>query len=97
VDDEVAAWLRVQAEADIWRAEKAAGVFMDSPRTEAARAESVLAVLDEHEAAAALAEAEAAGLRGVLARACLGTLGRTVLLLAYGYRYREGWREGWKP
>lgn len=69
-----------------------AGVFTDHPRTEAARAESVLAVLDLYEKAVG-AEASDLLLRDLSAL----TLRRVVRLLAWGYRHREGWKQEWKP
>lgn len=66
------------------------------PRTEAARAESVLAVLDLY--AATLTADGSAGPGGRLViDGRLSALHRTVRLLAYGYRYREGWQKTWKP
>jgi len=108
VEDEIAAWLRAQAEADAWRAEKAAGVFMDSPRTGAARAESVLAVLDDYAATLAVKEVIEAKLRagedpgtnaGYLeALRELAVYRSVTRRLAYGYRHREGYKpEEWKP
>lgn len=127
MDDEIAAWLRAQAEADLARAQAATpgewaaldgGVMSiedetqwpvsitqsrrdradrvhiaaHDPRTEVARAESVLAVLDAYETGRKLAEAaweqDGDWVRG---------LRRAVRLLAYGYRHREGYEEGWKP
>jgi hypothetical protein len=135
-EDEIAAWLRAQAEADLEAAQKATpgpwefegdvpdvgdlysahdenlrtvartrdrqvanGQHMErhDPLTEKARAESVLAVLDEH---ARLNDS-------IWCRTCdpAGESGdsaawypcRTVRLLACGYRHREGFKEAWKP
>jgi hypothetical protein len=100
---EIAAWLRVQAEADLWRAERAAGVFMDNPRTEAARAESVIAVLDDRERTAAIAspaecpQGEIAGRDYLDALRELAVLDRVVRLLAAGYDSRDGYKEEWRP
>jgi hypothetical protein len=102
VEDEIAAWLRTQAEADPWRAGRPSGVFVDDLRTEAARAESVLAVLVEYEGAAGFdLEAGVSEGRDYDERerddAVKDALGHVVRLLAYGYRRREGWKEAWKP
>jgi hypothetical protein len=111
VDDEIAAWLRAQAEADLWRAGRAAGVFIDDPRTEIARAESLLAVLGAYEGATWRLAAEQSdfgdwvrGSAPVVRPDFAGPnpklipgLARAIRLLAYGYRSREGWQDGWKP
>ena len=143
MEDECAAWLRAQAEADIkaageatpgpWefegddptddelftthedsrrarfgdtvayvrgRSHVANGRHMErhDPRDAAARAESVLSVLDEYEAKWKLA-VEAwerdEGAHALYDQA--RTLKRTVRKLAYGYRFREGYEEAWKP
>jgi hypothetical protein len=141
-EDEIAAWLRGQAEADIRAAAAAtsgpwefegddptddelftvcedgpAARFGDTvawvrggnrnvangqhmerhdPLTETARAESVLAVLGAYETAWSLAEKswdreESDQPLYDQARA----LRRAVRLLAYGYRYRDGYKEEW--
>ena len=100
MEDEIAAWLREQAEADLRRAEKTAGVFMDNPRTGAARAESVLAVLDDYAATLAVKERCEAKLRagGELppdsdyldALPELSVYESVARELAYGYRHRGG-------
>ena len=71
------------------------------PPTETARAESVLAVLDDRERTAAIAspaecpQGEIAGRDYLDALRELAVLDRVVRLLAYGYRRREGWKEAW--
>lgn len=95
-----ASWRSVDV-AKVRRAQaEAAHVKIHEPAGEVARAESVLAVLDDYETAWKLAEAaweqedEAAHSLGDQAR----TLKRTVRRLAYGYRHREGYKEAeWKP
>ena len=91
-------------------------VIAHDPRTEIARAESVLAILDEHYILArddrngAYEEFSVvpAGLtdhgcgcvtchyQGFGAVQAYGTC-RTVRLLAWGYRHREGWEPEWAP
>jgi hypothetical protein len=76
-----------------------------------ARAESVLAVLDAYEGAVRRYEAEQSdfgdwvrGSAPVIRPDFAGPdpklipgLAMAVRLLAYGYRSREGWQDGWKP
>ena len=96
-DDEIAVWLRQQAEADVARAQMA-GVFVSDPRTEGARAESVLAVLAEYESAWRDAgKYEDLGVTDRSLNNRAKAFKRVVRLLAFGYRYREGWQEEWKP
>lgn len=128
MEDEIAAWLRAQAEADIkaagvatdgpweidgsairgaarsysggkprdvlvvkhtWRQE-AEHVIRHDPRTEAARAESVLAVLRLYDVAVTVAEAKAGPAKSA------EVLRLVVRDLAAGYRFREGFKEEWK-
>ena len=86
-------------------------IVRHDPLTEAARAESVLAVLDLYEQTVAAVERSplpgslCGGLQprqaGVSARDYLdarrglAALGPVVRLLAAGYRRREGWKESW--
>jgi hypothetical protein len=84
-------------------------VRLHDPRTEAARAQSALAVLDELAAArarkaaedadfAAWASGESTGPRPGFegpSPALIPGLERTVRLLASGYRHRDGYREAW--
>lgn len=80
-------------------------VIRHDPRTEAARAESVLAVLDDYVATLAVKEGTEAKLRageepgpnaGYLdALRELAIYGSVVRLLAAGYRHREGYKESW--
>lgn len=108
VEDEVAAWLRAQAEADIKAAGDGKAYYCEyclelhavpvKAQDEAARAESVVAVLDDFEATWKLAEAaweHEAGVHSLYDQA--RTLKRTVRKLAYGYRFREGYEEAWRP
>jgi hypothetical protein len=136
VSSEIAAWLRVQAQADIkaakaatpgpwansepgpWIDASSAGIIVQTrvgedaahiarhdPLTEEAQAESVLAILDEHE------EIGRNSRGGPICNVCVN-IGiesandaefyatypcRTVRLLAYGYRYRPGYVQEWKP
>lgn len=139
--DEIAAWLRSQAEADIEAAGKATPgpwapeeplltdvvtsallgrvadcsvgtgyraqslpdarhIARHDPLTEKARAESVLAVIDDYEAADGfdLEEGVHDG-RDYDERerdeAVAGALDGVIRLLAAGYRFREGWKESW--
>ena len=69
------------------------------PRTEIARAESVLAVVAEYERhASAFGASVKAGrtVQGSIGvRLTVRTSGHDVRLLAFGYRRREGWRPEW--
>jgi hypothetical protein len=69
------------------------------PLTEAARAESVLAVVREYEAAALIFDAnrERPGGAGHSVFGLVRGLQRVMRLLALGYRYREGYRQEWAP
>jgi hypothetical protein len=135
--EEIAAWLRKQAEEDKAAAERATDgpwsidgmtvrgttraysgaregevlviahtwpqesghITRHDPRTEGARAESVLAVLGEYDAAVAVINAGLASGMGVGpgGTATAKALRRTVGLLARGYRFRPGYDERWKP
>ena len=73
------------------------------PLTETARAESVLAVLDDYDRTAVIAnppecpQGETAGRDYLDALRELAALDHVVRLLAYGYRHREGFKEEWRP
>lgn len=79
--------------------QEAGHITRHDPRTETARAESVLAVLGEYEAAVTVMESQRVRPEGVGPGvfACVRTLHRTVRLLAWGYRSREEYKETWKP
>jgi Family of unknown function (DUF6221) len=72
------------------------------PLTETARAESVLAVLDDYARTAAIAnppqcpQGEIAGRDYLDAKRELAALDHVVRLLAYGYRRREGFKGEWR-
>jgi hypothetical protein len=74
-------------------------VALHDPRTEAARAESVLLVIGEYEVAALTFEASREKPGGVPESiyGLVRGLGRVVRLLAWGYRHREGYQQGWAP
>lgn len=108
-EDEIAAWLRAQAEGDNEAARGGEAYYCEGCRVlhdpsaeaqdEAARAQSVLAVLDDYETMRKLAEAaweQEAGAHSLYDQA--RTLKWTVRKLAHGYRFREGYEaEEWKP
>ena len=90
MEDECAVWLRRQAQADLARH----GAGTD----EGARAGALLSVLGDYEAAwnlAVPAWERDEGAHALYDQA--RTLKRTVRKLAYGYRFREGYEEAWKP
>lgn len=106
---EMTAWTLMQATADITRA-MAAGVFVSDPRTEQARAEAVIAVLDLHDEEDTPGQLRHGHWEGYGSNerwirdepdecpVCREPVPcRTARLLAYGYRHREGWKEEWKP
>lgn len=105
-DEEIASWLREQAEYDGWRAGRA-GVFVSDPRTEAARAEAILAVLGDYAATLAVkdgVEAKLAAGRNpepndsyLEALRELAVYRLVARRLAYGYRSREGYKLEWAP
>lgn len=67
------------------------------PPTEAARAESVLAILDLYDATLTADGSAGPGERLVI-DGRVSALSRTVRLLAWGYRRRDGYKaEEWKP
>ena len=84
-------------------AETARHIARHDPLTETARAESVLAVLDDYERTAVIAnppecpQGETAGCDYLDALRELAALDHVVRLLAYGYRRREGFKEEWRP
>lgn len=77
-------------------------VIRHDPRTEAARAKSVLAVLDDYTVTAAIAnppecpQGEIAGRDYLDAKREVAALDHVVRLLAAGYRHREGYKESWR-
>ena len=137
--EEIAAWLRAQAEADLTLARSAGGgewhtlcrcegecdgtspceevegddiriyaegghdcwqadhIAAHDPRDEIARAESVLAVLDEHARLDDSIWCRTCDPGGESGDSAAWYPCRTLRLLAYGYRHREGWQDGWKP
>jgi hypothetical protein len=140
--DEIAAWLRAQAVADIgvagtatpgpWKDDgspacmvfqpagtrgvawcsngrhgedlaNSAHIARHDPLTEATRAWSVLAVLDDRDRTAAIAgpvecpQGEAAARDYLDARRELAVLDQVVRLLAHGYQHRKGFKERWRP
>ena len=64
------------------------------PLTEAARAESVIAVVEAFEAALTADGSAGPGAR-LIADGRVSALGQAVRLLACGYRHREGYKPGW--
>ena len=74
-------------------------IAANDPRDTIARCDAELAVLAEHEAAVIVYESQYATRDGVGngVLSCIKTLERVVRLIGSGYRFRDGYREEWKP